>query len=83
MIDPGGNDRFQQNLPSPQVARNGSKDPLRLIPRPPIDAPNGHERMSEVGKRITTAECRLVGRRGGAVHDQNATFAHGGANVAF
>ena len=36
--------------------------PRRFIPLPIIEAPNGHEQMSEVGKRITTAECRLVGQ---------------------
>jgi hypothetical protein len=35
--------------------------PLRLISLPIIEVPNGHEQMSEVGKRLTTAECRLVG----------------------
>ena len=38
--------------------------PRRFIPLPIIEAPNGHEQMSEVGKRITTAECRLVGLSG-------------------
>jgi ribosomal protein L13E len=34
---------------------------LLLILRPLIPASSGHERMSEVGKHATTAECRLVG----------------------
>jgi len=34
----------------------------RIISLPIIEVPNGHEQMSEVGKRLTTAECRLVGR---------------------
>jgi len=36
--------------------------PRRLISLPIIEVPNEHEQMSEVGKRITTAECRLVGQ---------------------
>ena len=35
--------------------------PLFVIPRPLVEASNGHERMSEVGERATTAECRFVG----------------------
>lgn len=35
--------------------------PLLFIPRLLIETQDGHERMSEIGKRMTTAECRLVG----------------------
>jgi hypothetical protein len=35
--------------------------PRHLISLPIVEAPNGHEQKSEVGKRLTNAECRLVG----------------------
>lgn len=34
---------------------------LLLILGPLVQASSGHERMSEVGERATTAECRLLG----------------------
>ena len=36
--------------------------PTSLIQRPLVHASSEHERMSEVGERATTAECRLVGQ---------------------
>ena len=51
----------RQNLPSEAWPGNESKVPAFAIPRLLVETSTGHERVSEVGVRATTAEYRIVG----------------------